>query len=114
MTAEELFSASFQGDYEDEQPWEAVRALRQRDTDQVFHMAAEYSRSGIPIRRARALDVLAQLGGGKHLEGPWLQDGSIDGERTPETHVSSYGNRDTHADKDKDHGRASRSVHNYI
>jgi len=65
MTADELFSASFQGDYEDEQPWDAVRVLRRRDSDQVFQTAAAYCRSEIPIHRARALDVLAQLGAGK-------------------------------------------------
>ena len=40
-----------------------------------------------------------------------LQDASIDGKRTPETHDH---NRHADADEDKNHGRASRSVHNHI
>lgn len=64
-TAEELFSASFEGDYDDEQPWDAVGELRRRNSDDVFQLAAAYCRSEVPIHRARALDVLAQLGAGK-------------------------------------------------
>lgn len=64
-TAEELFSASFEGDYDDEQPWDAVGELRQRNSDDVFQLAAAYCRSEVPIHRARALDVLAQVGAGK-------------------------------------------------
>jgi HEAT repeat protein len=66
-TTEELFSASFEGDYDDEAPWDAVRALRQRNDDEVFHLAMAYSRSETPIQRSRALDVLAQLGAGDPL-----------------------------------------------
>jgi HEAT repeat protein len=61
-TPEELFSASFEGDYDDEKPWEAVRALRRRGGDEVFRLAVAHSRSDEPTHRARALDVLAQLG----------------------------------------------------
>jgi hypothetical protein len=63
-TSEDLFLASFEGGYEDEAPWDAVRALRHRNTAEVFKLASAYCRSGKPIRRARALDVLAQLGAG--------------------------------------------------
>jgi len=66
-TTEELFSASFEGDYDDEQPWKAVGELRRRNSDDVFQLAAAYCRSEVPIHRARALDVLAQLGAGKPL-----------------------------------------------
>ena len=34
-TAAELFSASFEGDHEDEPAWDAVRALRRRNDDEV-------------------------------------------------------------------------------
>src|SRR5688500_18388593 len=44
-TTAELFSASFEGDYEDEQPWNAVGVLRRRNSDEVFHLAAAYCRS---------------------------------------------------------------------
>lgn len=66
-TAAELFSASFEGDYEDEQPWAAVRALRRSNSDEAFQLAAAHCRSDRPIHRARALDVLGQLGAGKPL-----------------------------------------------
>jgi HEAT repeat protein len=66
-TAAELFSTSFEGDYEAEPAWDAVRALRRRNDDEVFQLAATYSQSGTPKHRARALDVLAQLGAGRPL-----------------------------------------------
>ena len=66
-TADKLFLASFEGDYDDEHAWNAVRSLRQRDTEEVFQLAKAYCRSESPKRRARALDVLAQLGAGKQL-----------------------------------------------
>jgi len=65
QTAAELFLASFEGDCEDEPAWDAVRALRRRNDDEVFQLAAAYAQSGTPKHRARALDVLAQLGAGK-------------------------------------------------
>jgi HEAT repeat protein len=66
-TAEELFRASFEGDDDDKEAWEAVLALRRQDTDEVFQLAKAYSRSEVPKHRARALDVLAQLGAGVEL-----------------------------------------------
>lgn len=66
-TAHELFLASFEGDYDDEGPWDAVRELRRRNTDEVFQLAAGYCRSETPKHRARALDVLGQLGAGRPL-----------------------------------------------
>jgi HEAT repeat protein len=66
-TAEELFLESFEGEYEDELPWDAVRALRRGAENEVFQLAASYARSEVPLHRARALDVLAQLGAGKPL-----------------------------------------------
>jgi HEAT repeat protein len=64
-TTYELFLASFEGDYDDEAAWEAVQSLRRLDSDEVFQLAVAYSRSEVPKHRARALDVLAQLGAGK-------------------------------------------------
>src|SRR5579864_1454141 len=66
-SADELFLDSFEGEYDDDAPWDAVRVLRRRNTDEVFQLAAAYCRSAIPRHRARALDVLAQLGAGKPL-----------------------------------------------
>src|ERR1700733_12196127 len=66
-TVDELFLASFEGDYDDESAWNAVASLRQCNTEEVFQLAVTYSRSSFPKHRARALDVLAQLGAGKQL-----------------------------------------------
>lgn len=63
QSIEELFLASFQGDYDDDAPWSAVKELRRRNPPDVFKLAVHYSRSMISLQRARALDVLAQLGG---------------------------------------------------
>ncbi|MCU1339822.1 MAG: hypothetical protein JWO19_5403 [Bryobacterales bacterium] len=74
-TAEELFLDTFRGDYDDDAPWAAVAELRQRNTPEVFKLAVNYSRSGIALERARALDVLAQLGGGKSTsDRPYLAE----------------------------------------
>ncbi len=65
MTAgeiDELFTRALSGDYEDDAPWEAVRALRSIGTRQVFERAADLCRSSDPLSRARGADVLAQLG----------------------------------------------------
>jgi HEAT repeat protein len=64
-TADKLFLASFEGDEDDERAWSAVVSLRQRDTEEVFQLAVAYCRSNSPKHRARALDVLAQMGAGK-------------------------------------------------
>ena len=64
-TTEELFAASLQGECEDEAAWEAVRALQRRGTAEVFEFAKERCAFEDPKVRARALDVLAQLGAGK-------------------------------------------------
>jgi len=74
-TVEELFSASFEGGYEDDPPWNAVGALRRCNSDEVFQLAAAYCRSEVAIHRARALDVLAQMGaGGPLAERPHLTE----------------------------------------
>jgi HEAT repeat protein len=61
-TTEELFQASLQGDYEDEAAWDAVAALRLRNTEEVFRFAVDFVESTEPLKRARGLAVLAQLG----------------------------------------------------
>jgi HEAT repeat protein len=65
MTArgiDELFAQAVSGDYEDDAPWEAVRALRSIGTRQIFERAADLCKSTDPLSRARGADVLAQLG----------------------------------------------------
>ena len=65
MTAEDiedLFVRSLQGDYDDDSPWEAVHSLRQAGTREIFEHAARWVESDQPLKRARGLDVLAQIG----------------------------------------------------
>jgi HEAT repeat protein len=59
---EELFALALTGDYEDEAPWEAVRALRILGTREIFERAAGLCRSNYSLSRARGADVLGQLG----------------------------------------------------
>jgi len=77
---EELFELAFQpdseldDDYEAETAWAAIRVLRRRNTAQVFALAKEYCASQHLRHRERALQVLAQLGGGSPLaDRPHLQ-----------------------------------------
>jgi HEAT repeat protein len=75
MSTEELFAATLEGERDDDEPWEAVHALRLRGTPEVFEAAKRYCRSGDSKARARGLEVLAQLGEGKpDSERPFLAD----------------------------------------
>lgn len=58
----ELFSKALAGGYDDGEPWQAVHELRRIGSREVFDRAAELTRSGEPLARARGVDVLAQLG----------------------------------------------------
>jgi hypothetical protein len=65
MTAreiDELFAQALSGDYEDDAPWEAVRALRSIGIRQIFERATDLCKSTDPLSRARGADVLGQLG----------------------------------------------------
>jgi hypothetical protein len=74
-TNEELFAASLGGDYEDESAWDAVRVLRRRNPEEIFRLSVHYIQSEKPLERARALDVLAQLGAGRPVsERPHLDE----------------------------------------
>jgi hypothetical protein len=46
--AAELFSPSIEGDSEDEQPWDAVRVLRRRGSDEVFEPSPSTVAAGYP------------------------------------------------------------------
>jgi HEAT repeat protein len=59
---DQLFAQTLMGEYEDEQPWEAVSALRRIGSREVFDRAAAWCKSEIPLERARGASVLAQLG----------------------------------------------------
>jgi hypothetical protein len=74
-TVPELFEAALQGDYEDEAPWDAVAFLGLRATPEALDVAVKYCRSDDPKARARALDVLAQLGACKpDSERPYIDE----------------------------------------
>lgn len=62
VTIQQLFTETLRSDYEDDAPWEAVRKLRNMGTREVFDVAAQWSSSEDPLKRARGIDVLAQLG----------------------------------------------------
>ena len=59
---DDIFAQTLSGDYDDDLPWAAVRTLRRLGTREVFDYATGWSRSQNPLKRARAADVLAQLG----------------------------------------------------
>ena len=64
-SSDALFAATLNGEYDDEDAWEAVSILRLRGTKEVFQLAKRYCDSDNPKARARGLSVLAQLGAGK-------------------------------------------------
>jgi HEAT repeat protein len=61
-TIDDLFGCTLKGGYDDDAPWEAIRALRRLGTRDIFDMASAWCRSDDPLMRARGVDVLAQLG----------------------------------------------------
>ena len=61
----ELFALTLTGDYDDENPWDAVSVLRRRGTLEVFEKARDFCSSENPKVRQRGLDVLAQIGAGR-------------------------------------------------
>jgi HEAT repeat protein len=64
----EVFAQTLTGDYDDDLPWDAVRTLQTTGSREVFEWAADWCRSEEPLKRARGLDILAQLG--KTVEHP--------------------------------------------
>jgi HEAT repeat protein len=64
MTTEEietLFAATLIGDYDDDAPWAAVKALRRNGNREIFDSACEWCTSPEPLKRARGADILCQL-----------------------------------------------------
>jgi len=62
MEIDALFARTLEGDYDGDEPWEAVHSLRRIGTLEVFEHAASWIKSSQPLERARGLDVIAQLG----------------------------------------------------
>lgn len=68
MDIEELFAETLLGEYNDDEPWTAVRALHQIGSREIFEKASSWCQSPVVLERARGADVLAQLG--KTVEHP--------------------------------------------
>jgi HEAT repeat protein len=58
---EALFAQALLGDYEGEEAWAAVSALRRDGSREIFERAAEWCHSDNPLKRARAAAILCQL-----------------------------------------------------
>src|SRR5271166_4626619 len=56
-----LFARTLIGDYESEDAWEVVGALRLNGSREIFERAAAWCASDDPLKRARAASVLCQL-----------------------------------------------------
>ncbi len=59
-----LFERTLACDYDDDGAWEAVNALRSRGGKEVFSKTAQWLKSARPLERARAADILGQIGVG--------------------------------------------------
>lgn len=73
-SVEELFAATLDGEYDDERPWDAVNTLRSLGTSEIFQEAVKFCNSLDPIKRARGIDVMAQLGKKIKVEGPHFDE----------------------------------------
>jgi hypothetical protein len=58
---EALFARTIAGDYESEDAWDAVHALRMNGSREIFEHAAAWCASDDPLKRTRAASVLCQL-----------------------------------------------------
>jgi len=56
-----LFAQTLVGDIDADEPWEAVRQLRENGNREIFDRASAWCESDDPIKRARGADVLCQL-----------------------------------------------------
>jgi HEAT repeat protein len=62
VSIDELFSQALQGDYDDDDAWHAIHALQSIGTREVFERSSALCTSDEPLKRARAADILGQLG----------------------------------------------------
>ncbi|MGH9535359.1 MAG: HEAT repeat domain-containing protein [Terriglobales bacterium] len=56
-----LFEQTLLGDYEDEEPWAAISALRLDGSREIFDNAAAWCQADDPLKRARGAAILCQL-----------------------------------------------------
>lgn len=59
-----LFEESLVGDYDEDKAWDAIVTMRRRGTIEVFNLAKLKANSEDPKARARAADIVGQLGAG--------------------------------------------------
>jgi HEAT repeat protein len=90
VTIDELFSQALQGDYDADEAWQAIHALQAIGTREVFDMSAALCGSNEPLKRARAADILGQLGKTSENPTPHFPDdcfrsltGMLDAETDP-------------------------------
>ncbi|HEX4210138.1 MAG TPA: hypothetical protein VHY56_07095, partial [Candidatus Binataceae bacterium] len=56
-----LFAQTLHGDFDGDEPWEAIRKLRANGSREIFDRAAAWCESDDALKRARAADILCQL-----------------------------------------------------
>jgi HEAT repeat protein len=61
LEIEALFAQTLLGDYDGDEPWDAVHKLRSHGSREIFDRAAAWCESDEPLKRARAADILCQL-----------------------------------------------------
>ena len=69
-----LFAQTLVGDYESEEAWAAVFALRMDGNREIFEYAAAWCRSDGPVKRARAAAILCQLQRASLLQMPYAPE----------------------------------------
>jgi HEAT repeat protein len=70
---EALFAQTLLGEYEGENAWEAVSALRRAGSREIFERAAAWCLSDNALKRARAADILCQLRLADLTGPPWRE-----------------------------------------
>jgi HEAT repeat protein len=65
LDIDSLFAQTLIGDYDDDAPWAAVRSLHNLGSREILDRAVEWCSAEDALKRARAADVLAQLGKSK-------------------------------------------------
>lgn len=95
---DELFAQTLQGDYDNDDAWQAVHALQSFGTRDVFEKAAAWCRSEEAAKRTRGADILGQLGRSSESgENPFANEsfkiltGMLDSETDPGTLSSVIG-----------------------
>ena len=74
---DELFRQTLAGGYDDDLPWQAVSALHTHGNRAIFDRALQWSSSPDPLKRARAADIIAQLGRTATNREPLFPDESL-------------------------------------